>query len=61
MSLFANFAQLSLLVVMVGLAAISGMVMARSVQEEDAVGAWIWVVVFGATSLVAAWSFWRLV
>jgi uncharacterized membrane protein HdeD (DUF308 family) len=61
MSLFANFAQLSLLVVMVGLAAISGMVMARSVQEEDAVAAWIWVVVFGATSLVAAWSFWRLV
>lgn len=61
MSLFANFAQLILLVVMVGLAAISGMVMARSVQEEDAVAAWIWVVVFGATSLVAAWSFWRLV
>jgi hypothetical protein len=60
-SLFANFAQLSLLVVMVGLAAISGMVMTRSIQDEDAVTAWIWVVVFGATSLVAAWSFWRLV
>jgi hypothetical protein len=60
-SLFANFAQLSLLVVMVGLAAISGMVMTRSIQEEDAVTAWIWVAVFGATSLVAAWSFWRLV
>jgi hypothetical protein len=51
----------SLLVVMVGLAAISGIVMIRSIQEEDAVTAWIWVAVFGATSLVAAWSFWRLV
>jgi hypothetical protein len=37
------------------------MVMTRSIQEEDAVTAWIWVAVFGATSLVAAWSFWRLV
>ena len=37
MSIFADFAQLGLLVAMVGLAAISGMVMARSIEEEDAV------------------------
>lgn len=61
MSLFANFAQLSLLVVMAGLAAASGIVMTRSIQEEDVVSAWVWAGVFGATSLVAAWSFWRLV
>ena len=60
-SVFVNAAQLTLLVVMMGLAAISGMVMARSIQEEDAASAWVWVSVFGVSSLIAAWSFWRLV
>ena len=59
MSVFADASHLGLLVTMSGMAAISGTVMTRSIQE-DAVAAWIWVVVFGATSL-AAWSFWRLV
>jgi hypothetical protein len=59
-SVFADASHLGLLVTMSGMAAISGTAMTRSIQEEDAVAAWIWVVVFGATSL-AAWSFWRLV
>jgi hypothetical protein len=61
MSVFVEGAQLGLLVAMSGMAAISGLVTTRSIQEEDAVTAWIWVAVFGGTSLVAAWSFWRLV
>jgi hypothetical protein len=46
---------------MSGMAAISGVVLTRSIQDEDFVGAAIWGTVFGTTSLVAAWSFWRLV
>jgi hypothetical protein len=61
MSIFINGAQLSLLIAMVGLAVISGLVATWSIQEEDAGAAWIWVSLFGLASLVAAWSFWRLV
>ena len=55
-----NASHLGLLVAMLGMAAISGVVLTRSIQEEDFVGAAIWGTVFGTTSLVAAWSFWRL-
>lgn len=61
MSVFVDTAHLSLLIAMSGMAAISGFVLTRSIEEQDSGSAKIWVTVFGATSLVAAWSFWRLV
>jgi hypothetical protein len=60
-SVFADASRLGLLVGMMGMAAISGLVLAKSIEEEDAVSAWIWGTVFGATSLAAAWTFGRLV
>jgi hypothetical protein len=44
-----------------GMTAISGFVLTKCIDEQDSGSAKIWVTVFGATSLVAAWSFWRLV
>ncbi len=61
MSVFVDATQLGLLVAMSGMAGISGLILAKSIEEEDAVSAWTWGTVFGASSLVAAWSFWRLV
>ena len=61
MSVFVDAAQLGLLVAMGGMAGISGLVLVKSIEEADAVSAWIWGMVFGASSLAAAWSFWRLV
>jgi hypothetical protein len=46
---------------MSGVVGISGFVLTKSIKEEDSVSAWIWGTVFGATSLVAAWTFGRLV
>jgi hypothetical protein len=60
-SVFADASRLGLLVGMMGMAAISGLVLAKSIEEEDAVSAWIRGTVFGATSLAAAWTFGRLV
>jgi hypothetical protein len=60
-SLFANFALLSLLLVMVCLAAISGFVLTKCIDEQDSGSAKMWGTLFGATSLVAAWTFGRLV
>jgi hypothetical protein len=61
MNVFADASHLGLLVAMSGMAAISGVVLTKCVEEEDLRMAKIWVTVFGATSVVAAWSFWRLV
>jgi hypothetical protein len=60
-SVFADTSHLGLLVAMSGMAVISGFVLAKSIEEEDAGSATVWGTLFGATSLVAAWSFWRLV
>jgi hypothetical protein len=60
-SVFVDAALLGLLVTMTGMAGISGFVLNKSIKEEDSVSAWIWGTVFGATSLVAAWTFGRLV
>ena len=60
-SVFVNASHLGLLVTMVGVAAISGWVLTKSIEEENSGSAWTWGTVFGVTSLVAAWSFWRLV
>jgi hypothetical protein len=60
-SVFVDAALLGLLVTMSGVAGISGFVLTKSIEVEDSVSAWIWGTVFGATSLVAAWTFGRLV
>jgi len=61
MSVFVDASHLCLLVAVSGIAGISGLVLATSIEEEDAGSAWIWGTVFGVSSLVAALSFWRLV
>jgi DNA-binding NarL/FixJ family response regulator len=60
-SLFVDHSHVSLFVALIGMAAISGFVLTKSIEEEDADSARIWVTMFGATSLVAAWMFGRLV
>ena len=61
MSVFVDATQLGLLVAMSGMAGISGLVLVKSIEEADAGSAWIWGTVFGASSLAAALSFWRLI
>ena len=61
MSVFADSSHLGLVVAMSGMAAVSGLVTTWSIREEDAGSAWVWASVFGATSLVAAWTFGRIV
>ena len=61
MSVFVDGSHLGLLVTMVGVAAISGWVLTKSIEEENSGSAWTWGMVFGLTSLVAAWTFGRLV
>ena len=59
MSAFSNVTLLPLLVASAGIAAISGLAMMGSVYAGHAAAAWIWAASFGASSLVAAWSFGR--
>jgi hypothetical protein len=59
--IYAEAFVLILLVTMVGLAAISGLVMAQSIEQEDADSAKVWGTVFAAASLVAALVFGGLV
>jgi hypothetical protein len=59
-SVFVDASHLGLLVTMVGVAAISGWVLTKSIEEENSGSAWTWGRVFGVTSLVAAWTFGRL-
>jgi hypothetical protein len=56
-----NISHLDLLTVTSAMAAITGLAFVQSIKDEDAVLAYIWGTMFGATSLAAAWSFWRLV
>jgi hypothetical protein len=60
-SVFADSSHLGLVVAMSGMAAVSGLVTTWSIREQDAGAAWIWATIFGATSLVAAWAFGRIV
>jgi hypothetical protein len=60
MSAFVTVAQLNLLDITVCLAGISAVALIVSIQAEDAVLAWVWAVVFALTSVLAAWSLWRL-
>jgi hypothetical protein len=61
MSVFSDALHLGLLITMSGMAATSGMVLTKCVEEEDSGSAWIWASVFGSTSFAVAWVFWRLV
>ena len=56
-----SISHLDLLTVTSAMAAITGLAFVQSIKEEDAVLAYIWGTMFGATSLAAAWSFWRMV
>jgi hypothetical protein len=60
-NVFADASPLGLLVTMSGMAAISGVVLTKCIDEQDSGSAKIWGTVFGATCVVAAWSFGRLV
>ncbi|MDP8952537.1 MAG: hypothetical protein M3N18_09905 [Actinomycetota bacterium] len=60
MSLLSTW-LLGLLVATVGMAALSAWVVTTSINEGDAGSAWIWVVLFLVTSVVAALSFRGLV
>jgi hypothetical protein len=61
MSVLVTVAQVDLLYVTACIAGISAVVLVLSIQAEDAVLAWLWAVVFAFSSLLAAWSLWRLV
>ena len=61
MSVLVEAAQLGLLVVMSGIAALSGAVLAKSIEDEDAGSAWAWAGAFVVNSLLTDWLFWWLV
>jgi hypothetical protein len=61
MSVFVTVAQLNSLFVMACIAGISAVALILSIQAEDAVFAWVWAVLFALTSVLAAWSLWRMV
>jgi hypothetical protein len=60
-SVFVDAPHLGLLIGMTGMAAVRVVMLTKSIKEENFGGAKIWGMVFGTTSLAAAWSFWRLV
>lgn len=57
---FVEAARLVLLGVTIGVAAICARVMVASINEGDAVAAWISGVLFVASTFLAAWYFWRV-
>jgi hypothetical protein len=52
---------MGLLVAMCGMAALSGAVLANSIEDEDAASAWAWAGAFVVTSFLTDWLFWWLV
>jgi MFS-type transporter involved in bile tolerance (Atg22 family) len=52
--------HVSLTIVLVAMAAISALALAECVRDGDAPAAWLWLGLFIAASLGAAWSYWRL-
>jgi hypothetical protein len=60
-SLFVDYSHVSLFVALIGMAAISGFVLTKCIEEEDADLAWVWGAVFVATTFGIAWIFWRFV
>jgi hypothetical protein len=49
-----------LLVGMVGWAALSGWELIDSIRQEERISAWGWAALFAGTSVLAAWTLWRL-
>jgi hypothetical protein len=60
-SVLVEAAQMGLLVAMCGMAALSGAVLANSIEDEDAASAWAWAGAFVVTSFLTDWLFWWLV
>ena len=61
MSVFANSAHVSLVVVLLGVAVVSGFVLTECIQDGDVKGAWLWLGLFMVACLGGTWGFWRLV
>lgn len=61
MSVFVDSAYVSLLVLLLGVVAISGLLLTKCIEEEDAHLAWVWGALFLCASLGVAYSFWRFV
>ena len=61
MSIFVDFAHVSLFVTMIGAAVISGFILSECIKEDDAGSAWVWGALFVATSFGPTWGFWRVV
>ena len=50
----------AMLVAMLGIAAISAVVVVTSINEGDSGSAWVWSAVFVLASIIATWVFWRV-
>ena len=50
MSLFVDFALVSLFVGLIGMAVISGFILSECIKEDDAVSAWVWGALFVASA-----------
>ena len=57
---YANASRLGLLLAKPLWAAISALGMTKSVHEADVASAWVWTALYAGSSLLAAWSFERL-
>jgi hypothetical protein len=51
---------IAMIVAMLGIVAISAVVVATSINEGDSASAWIWAAVFALASIIATWVFWRV-
>jgi hypothetical protein len=60
-STLIHVAQLVLLIIVSAMTTVSGMVLTRSIEEEDAGTAWMGAVAFVATSLLTDLLFWGVV
>ena len=48
----------AMLAAMIGIVAISAVVVVTSINEGDSGSAWVWAAVFVLTSIIATWVFW---
>ena len=51
---------IAMLVAMLGIVAISAVVVVASINEGDSGSAWVWAAVFALASIIATWVFWRV-
>jgi len=50
----------AMVIAMLGIVAISAVVVAASINEGDSGSAWVWTVVFVLASVIATWVFWKI-